>query len=231
MNPVTPRPEKRSIAQVAGSKPSRSGHLGSNGVNVNFLSQKVDSVTVIGPTKRTIAKVRQALHLIRRIDPREYRNVNARMKTVFITHRTGFTNEFFMPERVWFANISIIEKNDVSWIASLIVHEAFHATQFKRGRYILPLTALEAPALRIQERFLKRAGDQAGPRATREAKRQRYWAPMRKDAASAACFRNLLTLLEKGRLNIQRLPSLKTRLVATGLRKARTSATIRKQLP
>lgn len=176
-----------------------------NFMNVTFLSQKVDSVTVIGPTKRIIAKVRRGLHLISLIDPREYRNVNTRMKTVFITRKVGFTNEFFMPERVWFANTSLIEKNDVVWVASLIVHEAFHATQFKQSRYILPLTALEAPALKLQERFLQRAGDRSGAAATEKAHRQRYWTPMRKDKTSAAYFRHLLTLFAQGRLRIKKI--------------------------
>lgn len=174
-------------------------------MKTNFLSQKIDALSVIAPTKSIIAKIRRALILIKRIDPREYQRVNARMRVIFATYKNGFTNEFFMPERIWFTNVSVVEKNNVIWLASLIVHEAFHATQFKQGRYILPLAALEPPALRVQEKFLKRAGDRSGPIATHEAERQRYWARMRRDTISAAYFRNLLGLFEKGRLSIQRI--------------------------
>ena len=46
---------------------------------------------------------------------------------IFITNHSGFTNEFFMPEKIWFANKSVIIKNDLNWLASLLIHESYHA--------------------------------------------------------------------------------------------------------
>ena len=112
-----------------------------------------------------------------------------------------------MPEKIWFTNKSLIRNNNVDWVASLIIHEAFHATQFKNGKYILPFgDELEKPAIALQERFLKKLenGKQYAE-DTNIALDDKYWEKMDEDANSFAYFRNLLTLFENNELNIKSL--------------------------
>lgn len=109
-----------------------------------------------------------------------------------------------MPEKIWFANKSVIKNNDVWWLASLIIHEAFHASQFKNRKYIKPLHKLESPALRVQERFLKKVKDPTATRDIKKISREKYWKKMKDDKNSFSYFRNLLSLFEKDKLILRR---------------------------
>ncbi|MEK7636477.1 MAG: hypothetical protein AAB362_02215 [Patescibacteria group bacterium] len=169
-------------------------------MNINFFYQKHRSIALYAPQKAIIIKINRALELIQSVDKKEYKKLFLRLRVIFITRRHGITNEFFMPEKIWFANRSLIEKNDVSWIASLIIHEAFHATQFKRGKYIVPLDKLEPPALKVQAIFLKKIEGTSGITAIESVKKNKYWKKMAKDVKSYTYFRNLLKYLENQKL-------------------------------
>ena len=171
----------------------------------NFVSSKVKALSIIAPDKRLLGKVKKALALIKKLSPGDYRAVFLRLRVIFITSHPGYTNEFFMPEKIWFANASVIEKNDLIWLASLIVHEAFHATQFKNGKYVLPLVQLEPPALRVQQRFLRKTGNINLVRGVESAKREKYWRKMRNDKRSSAYFRRLLRLWEENKLTLKKI--------------------------
>ncbi len=169
----------------------------------NFLSVKIKTLTVIAPDVALLDKIVEAFRLIRTVDPSEYQKIFDRLQVIFITHKTGGTNEFFMPEKIWFANKSVIMKNDLPWLASLIIHEAFHATQFKNGEYILPFgKELEEPAIALQTRFLKKLEGRRGSASPASAYGRKYWKAMDEDASSFACFRNLLELFDTKKLDI-----------------------------
>lgn len=168
-----------------------------------FLSLKIKTLKIIAPEEAPLRKVSEALRLIKKIDPMIYEKIFDRLNIIFVTNKTGGTNEFFMPEKIWFANKSVIIKNDLPWLASLIVHESFHATQFKNGEYILPFgEQLEKPAIALQERFLKKLEGKQGSASLESAYEGKYWKGMDNDASSFAYFRNLLELLNSKRLEI-----------------------------
>lgn len=169
-----------------------------------FLTKKFNSLTVIAPEKSLLLRVKTALSLIKKIDSKAYKNVSHGLKVIFITGRYGYTNEFFMPEKIWFANKSVIAKNDIRWLASLIIHEAFHATQFKKGSYTASFPKLEKRALAVQERFLKKLKDPYAKRDIKIVVRQKYWKRMNEDKNSFVYFRNLLSLFEQNRLILKR---------------------------
>ena len=170
-----------------------------------FSSLRIRSLRIIAPNAYLLRRVWQALALIRKTDRREYQKLFPRLKVIFLTNRAGYTNEFFMPEKIWFANKFVIIKNDISWIASLIIHEAFHATQFKQGRYIRPLAELESPALNVQNKFLNKIRDKHGVDDVKAVARKRYWTTMNKDKKSSEHFRKLLQRLQNKELKIKAL--------------------------
>lgn len=172
-------------------------------MKTDFLLTRIESLTIIAPSKGLLKKIKHALSLIKKIDQKEYRNLFSRLKVVFITNRNGSANEFFMPEKIWFANKSIIRKNDLNWLSSLIIHEAFHATQFKDGKYILPLNKLEKPALEIQKKFLIKLKDPTATSDIRSVSKQRHWIELDKDKKSFVYFRNLLKLYQDKKLNLK----------------------------
>lgn len=169
----------------------------------NFLSIKVKTLTIIAPDAAFLEKIAEALRLIRKVDSLEYRKIFDRLQVIFITHKTGGTNEFFMPEKIWFANKSVITKNDLPWLASLIIHESFHATQFKNNEYVLPFgKELEEPAIALQKRFLKKFERGRSSVSLTSAYEKKYWEAMDEDTSSFAYFRNLLELFDKKKLKI-----------------------------
>lgn len=169
----------------------------------NFRSIKIKTLTVIATEEAFLRKVALALRLIKKIDPAEYKKIFGRLRMIFITNKTGGTNEFFMPEKIWFANKSVVTKNDLPWLASLIIHESFHATQFKKGSYILPFgEQLEKPAIALQERFLKKIEGSQGSDSLHLVCKGKYWETMIEDALSFAYFRNLLNLLNDKKIKI-----------------------------
>lgn len=175
-------------------------------MNKKFLSIKVGALMIIAPDKILLKKTLGSLQLIKKNDRKEYEKIFSRLKIIFITNKTGYTNEFFMPEKIWFANKSVILKNDLMWLSSLIIHEAFHATQFKNGKYILPFgDELEKPALDLQEKFLKKCKDFYGERGIKSVFEEKYWAEMAEDSISASYFRNLLYLFENKNLQIKNI--------------------------
>ena len=174
-------------------------------MNKKFIRTKIRTLTLIAPQSAYIKKIIDALLLIKRADAKEYQRLFGRLKTIFITDKAGYTNEFFMPEKLWFANKSLILKNTAEWAASLIVHEAFHATQFKNGKYIIPLAELEEPALKKQAQFLKKLGRVDLVRDLKTAAKQKYWRKMQNDKTSPAYFRKLFALLKKGKLLLREL--------------------------
>jgi len=168
-----------------------------------FLAQNIQTLKIIAPERLLIKKIKQSLNLIEKVNRNEYKNLFKRIHIIFITNRYGHTNEFFMPEKIWFANKSVIKNNDVGWLASLIIHEAFHATQFKNGKYIAPLLRLEAPAMMVQKQFLQKIKDPNASTDIKKVVRQKYWRRMDKDKTSCAYFRNLLNLLKKDKINLK----------------------------
>lgn len=174
-------------------------------MNINFFCRKHKSIVLYAPHKVIITKLENALDLIRNTDDREYKKLFSRLGVIFITRRMGVTNEFFMPEKIWFTNRSLIEKNDIQWVASLMIHEAFHATQFKNGTYIAPINRLEPPALKVQAKFLKKVEGIRGVTDIRKVKQDYYWKHMAKDTKSYAHFRNLLKYFEDKKIHGKRI--------------------------
>lgn len=172
----------------------------------DFLYLKIKSLIIISPTKLFLKKIKDALGLIQKTDLGEYRHLFSRLNIIFITNKNGYTNEFFMPEKIWFANKSLIKNNDVNWLASLIIHEAFHSTQFKNGKYISPLgERLEKPAIELQEKFLEKL---EGKKARKEMKyliQKRYWEKTEDDRKGFSYFRNLLDLFQNKKIKLKQV--------------------------
>ena len=174
-------------------------------MNIKFFCRKHKSIVLYAPHKAIITKLENALDLIRNTDNREYKKLFSRLGVIFITRRMGVTNEFFMPEKIWFANRSLIEKNNIQWVASLIIHEAFHATQFKNGKYIAPIDRLESPALKVQAKFLKKVEGIRGVIDIKKVTKDSYWKHMAEDVKSYTHFRNLLKYFEDGKIRGRRV--------------------------
>lgn len=166
-----------------------------------FFSKRKDSFVVISPERALTDKIFSSIALIKKTDKEEYQKLKSRIKVIFITNKTGYANEFFMPEKIWFANLSLIRKNDLNWLASLIIHEAYHATQFKNGKYISSFDKLEPLAYKRQKMFLKKLGESGED--VDIAFKQKQWERFNQDKISFSYFRNLLSAFENKDLIIK----------------------------
>jgi hypothetical protein len=172
----------------------------------DFLYLKIKSLIIISPTKLFLKKIKDALGLIQKTDLKEYRNIFSRLNIIFVTNKNDYTNEFFMPEKIWFANKLLIKNNDINWLASLIIHEAFHATQFKNGKYIFPLgEKLEKPAIELQKKFLEKLEGKKVRKETKYLIQKKYWRKIEDDKKSFSYFRNLLYLFQNKKINLKRV--------------------------
>lgn len=168
-----------------------------------FLSTQIKSIIIIGPEKSLLKKIKDSFLLIKKTDIKEYNNILNNLNVIFITNKNGYTNEFFMPEKIWFTNKSLIKDSDLNWLASLIIHESFHATQFKNGKYILPLNKLEKPATKIQQKFLYKLKDYSAVKDVKTTLKKKYWEKMNEDKNSFVYFRNLLNLFEDKKIKLK----------------------------
>lgn len=159
---------------------------------------------IIAPEKSLLKKIVDALSLIKKIDFDEYQNLFSRINVIFITRRVCGSNGFCMPEKYWFTNkTKRIRCDDLIWVASALLHEGFHATQFKNGKYILPMgEAIEKPAIEFEIKFLEKVGYQKGIDKLRRYFREKEWVRMDEDTISDAHFENLLKLLKKDKLEL-----------------------------
>lgn len=169
----------------------------------NFLSTKIKSIVIIAPEKFLLKKIENSFFLIKKTDVEKYNNIFNNLNVIFITNKNGYTNEFFMPEKIWFTNKSLIKDSDLNWLASLIIHESFHATQFKNGEYILPLEKLEKPATKMQQKFLYKLKDYNAVKDIKTTLKKEYWKKMDEDKKSFVYFRNLLNLFEDKKIKLK----------------------------
>lgn len=172
----------------------------------DFLAIKIRSMIVIAPEIKQIKTVWRALELIKKVDKKEYNNLFSRINAIFITrHRGGVnTNEFFMPEKIWFTDKSEINGRRIKSLAGAILHEGYHATQFKNGKYVLSFgEKLEKPAIRFQIKFLKKLKHDSEIQHLRLSFENKYWREMDEDILSHDHFDNLLNLFGANKLQIK----------------------------
>lgn len=173
----------------------------------DFLFSKIGPILVMAPEEFQLRIIKNALETLEKIDPEEYHKLFSRINIIFITRLPEGTNVFYMPEKIWFANkrhVKPVAKNrseerHLQWLASKILHEGFHSTQWENGKYIASFGAeLEMPAFEFEKEFLEKCGYDAAIKHLDKRYRQKYWEKMDQDTKSARHFSNLLYCLQAG---------------------------------
>lgn len=167
----------------------------------DFFATKVKSMFIIAPEKSLIEKIVKALNLIKKVDRREYRKLFSRINLIFVTRMNNSTNEFFMPAKYWFTNKVQIKHTSINWVASSLLHEGFHATQFKNGKWASSFEeVIEKPAIEFEIKFLKKVKDQKEIDWLKHSLKEKLWLRIWKDKKSHTYFRNLWKLLHENKL-------------------------------
>lgn len=168
-------------------------------MKIKFYYKKIDFVVVVSSRKEFIRKIKDSLFLIKKIDPQEYSKLKKRLIMVFVSHKSGYSNGFHMPDKIWFTNYSMITKLTVNQLASGLIHEGVHATQ---PTDISGLKA-EKPAISAQKKFLKKLHENTD--YLDEYLKNKYWNEIYKDTKSSKHFENLLKALKNNKLKLKKI--------------------------
>jgi len=180
-------------------------------VRKDFFATKVKSMLIIAPEKHLIKKIEDALNLIKKVDPDEYKNSFFRIDVIFVTNINGAGGGIFPTKKSWLTTKSAMNRHDLNWLASLIIHEACHSAQFKDGKLILSWQKekeREREAVESQIKFLRKLGDDWRANWLQqyfdgECKREDpWWVRGSKDRVQNTYFRNLLKLLAENKLKL-----------------------------
>jgi len=118
--------------------------------------------------------VSNALNLVKKKDKRSFRKILKCLKVIFVPSVRGHLNGTYEKYRVWITEGGILERNTTPFIASLIIHEAHHVSQYLSGhRYKLPHS--EISSLREQMKFLKMINDDFSLNWLEKELQRKWW--------------------------------------------------------
>lgn len=84
---------------------------------------------IIGSHKKEINKIKQAINFVKN-NYTEYYDDFRYLTKIVIKDARGYNNEYFAKKKMWEVNKSIIIKNDIKYLASLLIHETYHGKQY-----------------------------------------------------------------------------------------------------
>lgn len=118
--------------------------------------QRLDGITIAGPSKEDIETVSSALSCLRTASPEAHKRVARHLALVLIVPDIDQYNELLVEQGAWIAGQELVQlqKHDPAYLASLLVHEEKHIAQFREGRSFRG-DAAEREAYAAQRSFLK----------------------------------------------------------------------------
>lgn len=141
--------------------------------NKVFYKKFHSGLEIIGPSRAQVSKTKEAIKLVENTD-----NVCAKyvklLKGILIHPERNYTNEFFKSFNYWVCQSGTVLEAELSYLASLIVHEAYHADQAKRGVMNIDSRG-EPPAYKKQIEFLKKVKDFRGAEYVKKLLKEKHW--------------------------------------------------------
>lgn len=122
----------------------------------SFFRAVVFDIDVVSKNKEDIEKIRQAIHLIKKIDPRLFSKV-LRLKAILIYPGKNEYGAVYEKERIFIDQPKSINISSIQFLASSIIHEAWHIDQYFHGTRKFDGRA-ERGAYIAQRKFLKKTG-------------------------------------------------------------------------
>lgn len=101
-------------------------------------------------------KICEAINLISQNEEKIFKKILENLQALVIIDELASYNETFVEKGVWVSGrkIFVEESYTSEYIASLLLHEAFHIDQYKRGVLYMGKEA-ETEALEFQKKFLR----------------------------------------------------------------------------
>src|SRR3989344_9083483 len=122
-----------------------------------FYLKKVNSVQIVSCSKKSIENLEKSLNGLKFWDLKNFNTVDKFLTTILINPVNKDYNHTIGSKKIWIAGYGIFEDHDydIPYIASLLVHEAHHITQYFSGHRNYGVKA-EKAAYKKQKKFLKK---------------------------------------------------------------------------
>jgi len=143
--------------------------------NKPFFRSAVFGIDVVAQDKKDIDKIKKALLLIKKIDPRLFSKV-LQLKAILIYPGRNEYGAVYEKERIYIDQPKAIKESTLIYLASSIVHEAWHIDQYKRKIREYGIKT-EKGAYLVQKRFLLKAGAKADAEWLDKMYKQQWWKP------------------------------------------------------
>ncbi|OGX06894.1 MAG: hypothetical protein A2Z88_08485 [Omnitrophica WOR_2 bacterium GWA2_47_8] len=147
-----------------------------------FYTKTVVGIQLVAKTRREIDALVKALRLIRRRAPKLFRCFRF-LDAVLVYPKRSYDNAIYMHDDpyVWVCESGTALESSPAYFAGLLVHEAVHVAQWRRGirRHS---TRMEEEAYHAQRRFLKNIGANDEVAWLDEQFKERWWVKGRGEA-------------------------------------------------
>jgi hypothetical protein len=117
-----------------------------------FFKTVIFDINIVSQNKSHLKKIKKALELIRDTDDSLFKKV-LRLKAILVFHGKDYYGVVFEKQRVYIDQPKAIKDSSVEFLASSIIHEAWHIDQYTRGTRKFDGRA-ERGAYLIQKKFL-----------------------------------------------------------------------------
>ena len=140
-----------------------------------FYRAYVFGIAIIAPQKILMQKLTRALHLIYETDNNIFQKV-LNIKHILIYPGKDYYGVVFEKQRIFVDQPKTIQDSSVAYLASSLVHEAWHIDQYIRGIVEYGARA-ERGAYLVQRRFLSKVGKKFEVHWLDKEYKSQWWEP------------------------------------------------------
>lgn len=148
-----------------------------------FYKSVVFGITIVSQDKKHIVQFEKALLLIKKTDRRLFLKVVC-LKAILIYPGENQYGAVYEKERIFIDQPKSMQKVSSSWLASILVHEAWHIDQYKRKIREFGVKT-EKGAYLVQRRFLLKVGVKSEIKWLDKVYQSKWWESETKKAKNS----------------------------------------------
>ena len=144
-----------------------------------FFGSVVYGVRIVAPQKALIQKLAYAFHLIHETDQNAFKKV-LKIKHILIYPGNDYYGAAYERQRIFIDQPKSIRDSSTAYLASSIIHEAWHIDQYLRGIVEYGARA-ERGAYLVQRKFLSKTGKKFEVRWLDKEYKGQWWNTEKQD--------------------------------------------------
>lgn len=128
---------------------------------------------IVAYDKKLIRKFIRTFSLIDKLGG-AYPSICKNIRTILIFPGKDYYTEVFTSKKIWMCQPKTVRESSLEYLASLVIHEAWHIVQHARGVKNISSRG-ERGAYLVQRRFLELAKDKQSLRWLDKAYKEKWW--------------------------------------------------------